>query len=121
MDSEDTKTHLFVVRIDFGEDNHDVATVYRDPDSLLDERLCMPAATLKGNFAFDRISLGNFDSLKDNTHEVDEIRVGTSFTAVTGQRSSKELRLAAYGSQKTQKWPEGHSNFADFAETGGYD
>ena len=106
LDNEDTKTHLFVVRIDFGEDNHDVVTVYRDPDSLLDERLCMPAATLKGNFAFDRISLGNFDSLKHNTHEIDEIRVGTSFTAVTGQRSSKELRLAADGSQKTEKCPD---------------
>jgi hypothetical protein len=62
----------------------------------------MPAATLVGNFAFDRISLGNFDSLKDNTHEVDEIRVGTSFTAVTGQRSLKEMQLAAHGVQQQE-------------------
>jgi hypothetical protein len=103
LSNEDTKTHLFVVRIDFGKDNRDTVTVYRDPDSLLDERLCMPAATLEGNFAFDRISLGLFDSLTDNTHEVDEIRVGTSFTAVTGQRSTKDFRLAVAGFQAHHK------------------
>jgi hypothetical protein len=34
-------------------------------------------------------------------HEVDEIRVGTSFTAVTGQRSRKELPLTDALSPKT--------------------
>ena len=39
-----------------------------------------------GNFAFDRISLGNFHGTK--IHEVDEIRVGTTFRAVTGRRGT---------------------------------
>lgn len=107
LGTEDTETHLFVVRIEFGADNRDVATVYRDPDSLLDEQQCAPTATLAGNFAFDRISLGNFDGLKGKTHEIDEIRVGTSFAAVTGQRSPKELQLAGYRFQKTQKRLQG--------------
>jgi FecR protein len=106
LGNEDTETHLFVVRIDFGEKDRDVATIYRDPDSLLDERLCMPAATLEGNFAFDRISLGVFESLRNNKHEIDEIRVGTSFTAVTGQRSSKELRLATQEIQPQGQRPQ---------------
>jgi FecR protein len=110
LGKEDTETHLFVVRIDFGEDDHDVVTVYRDPDSLLDESRCKPTAKLKGNFAFDRISMGNFDSLKGNTHEVDEIRVGTSFTAVTGQRSLKQVQLASSGSQKPEQRAQATAN-----------
>jgi hypothetical protein len=45
-----------------------------------------------GNFAFDRISLGNFNGTK--IHEVDEIRVGTTFRAVTGRRGRGPDRLA---------------------------
>jgi hypothetical protein len=48
-------------------------------------------AELTGNFAFDRISLGNFHGTK--VHEVDEIRVGTTFRAVTGRRSRGPDRL----------------------------
>jgi hypothetical protein len=81
------------VRIEFGAGNRDVATIYRDPESLIDEGRCKPTTTLRGNLAFDRISLANFDSLRGQVHEVDEIRVGTSFAAVTGQRSRKELPL----------------------------
>jgi hypothetical protein len=44
-----------------------------------------------GNFAFDRISLGNFHGTK--VHEVDEIRVGTTFRAVTGRRTRGPDRL----------------------------
>jgi hypothetical protein len=101
LGEEDTVAHLFVVRIEFGAGNRDVATIYRDPASLIDEERCEPTATLRGNLAFDRISLANFDSLRGQVHEVDEIRVGTSFTAVTGQRSRKELPLTDALTSKT--------------------
>ena len=78
-----------------------MATIYRDPESLIDEGRCSPTATLRGNLAFDRISLANFDSLRGQVHEVDEIRVGTSFMAVTGQRSRKELPLTDALTAKT--------------------
>lgn len=94
LGEEDTQAHLFVVRIDFGLGNHDQVTVYRDPISLLEEERCEASAVLTGNFAFDRISLGNFHGIKRKTHEVDEIRVGTSFAAVTGQQQSTVTRLA---------------------------
>ncbi len=93
LGNEDTQSHLLVIRIDFGKENRDLVTVYRDPESLLEERACTPIATLRGNFAFDRISLGNFNGTK--VHEVDEIRLGTSFPAVTGQRSPAPRPLAA--------------------------
>lgn len=81
---ENLDANLLVVRFDFGMSNRDVVTVYRNPESLLDEAACTEDAVLRGNFAFDRISLGNFDGSK--SHEVDEVRVGTAFRAVTGQR-----------------------------------
>jgi hypothetical protein len=101
LGEEDTVAHLIVVRIEFGGGNRDVATIYRDPESLIDEERCTATAKLKGNLAFDRISLANFDSLRGQVHEVDEIRVGTSFTAVTGQRSGKELPLTDALTSKT--------------------
>jgi len=91
LGEEDTEPHLIVIRIQFGTGDRDVATIYRDPESLLDEGRCTPTAVLKGNLAFDRISFANFDSLRGQVHEVDEIRVGTSFTAVTGQRNPKDM------------------------------
>jgi hypothetical protein len=36
-------------------------------------------------FAFDRVSLGNFEGTK--LHEIDEVRIGTDFRAVTGRRA----------------------------------
>jgi hypothetical protein len=57
----------------------------------VDENACKPDAELVGNFAFDRISLGNFNGTK--IHEVDEIRVGTTFRAVTGRRGRGPDRL----------------------------
>jgi len=106
LGEEDTVAHLFVVRIEFRDGDRDIATVYRDPESLLDESRCTPTATLEGNLAFDRISLANFDSRRGQVHEVDEIRVGTSFTAVTGQRSLKEVPLAAYPFGERAAWPQ---------------
>lgn len=88
LGSDDTETHFIVVRIEFGPQNQDVVTVYRDPTSLLDERKCVVSATLRGDFSFDRISLGNFNGVQKKTHEIDEIRLGTSFTAVTGRRAA---------------------------------
>ena len=54
-----------------------------NPESLRDEQACEADAVLRGNFAFDRISIASFDGSK--THEVDEVRVGTHFLAVTGR------------------------------------
>jgi hypothetical protein len=65
--------------------------VFRDPESLVNEEVCVADAELIGNFAFDRIGLGNFHGTK--VHEVDEIRVGTTFLAVTGRRSRGPDRL----------------------------
>jgi len=80
---EKTEANLFVIKISFGIDNQDVVKIYRNPVSLKDEKACQADAVLKGNFAFDRISMSNFHGSK--IHEVDEIRVGTHFLAVTGR------------------------------------
>jgi hypothetical protein len=94
LGAENTDTNFFVVRIEFRPDNQDLVTVFRNPSSLEDESQCVAAAELRGNFAFDRVSLANFEGSK--THEVDEIRVGTSFRAVTVERGRLEDPLATY-------------------------
>ncbi|HEX2475516.1 MAG TPA: FecR domain-containing protein [Lacipirellulaceae bacterium] len=91
LGEEDTNTNFFVVRITFGSLNRDRVEVFRNPESLVDEDACVADAELTGNFAFDRISLGNFHGSK--VHEVDEIRLGTTFRAVTGRRSRGPDRL----------------------------
>jgi hypothetical protein len=91
LGEEDTSTNFFVVRITFGSGNRDRVEVFRNPESLVDEDACVADAVLTGNFAFDRISLGNFHGTK--VHEVDEIRVGTTFRAVTGRRSRGPDRM----------------------------
>ena len=92
LGAENIDTNLIVVRIDYGEDDRDRAIVYRNPRSLVDEFKCRPAAELTGNFAFDRVSFGNFEG--DKVHEVDDLRIGTSFRVVTGQRSFLQAPLA---------------------------
>ncbi len=84
LGKENKETNFFVVRIAYGQGNRDRVEVFRNPKSLIDEDECKKNAELVGNFAFDRISLGNFNGTK--VHEVDEIRVGTTFRAVTGRR-----------------------------------
>lgn len=91
LGSENTNENLFVVKIAFGSNNRDTVEVFRNPVSLRDEQKCEPDAVLKGNFAFDRISLANFDGSK--IHEVDEIRIGTHFLAVTGRWGGERGRL----------------------------
>jgi hypothetical protein len=91
LGDEDTDPNFFVVRITFGAGNRDRAEVFRNPESLVDESACEPDAELMGNFAFDRISMGNFHGTK--VHEVDEVRVGTTFRAVTGRRGRGPDRL----------------------------
>jgi hypothetical protein len=91
LGTENTKANFIVVRITFGPGNRDRVEVLRNPESLVDEKACVVDAELMGNFAFDRISLGNFHGTK--VHEVDEIRVGTTFRAVTGRRSRGPDRL----------------------------
>jgi hypothetical protein len=91
LGEENTETNFFVVHITFGPGNRDRVRIFRNPESLVDENECILDAELVGNFAFDRISLGNFHGTK--VHEVDEIRVGTTFRAVTGRRSRGPDRL----------------------------
>lgn len=91
LGEENTDVNLFVVKITFGPGNRDRVEVFRNPKSLVDETGCVADAVLDGNFAFDRIGLGNFDGTK--IHELDEIRVGTTFLAVTGRRSRGPDRL----------------------------
>lgn len=95
LGQETTDTNFFVVRITFGVGNRDRVEVFRNPVSLVDENACKPNAVLDGNFAFDRISFGNFKGTK--VHEVDEIRVGTTFRAVTGRRGRGPDRLVPRG------------------------
>jgi hypothetical protein len=83
LGDETTEVNLFVIKMTFGIENRDLVEVYRNPESLRDESACEPDAVLRGNFAFDRISLANFDGRK--IHEADEIRVGSHFLAVTGR------------------------------------
>ena len=91
LGQETDKENFFVVKITFGTDDRDTVEVFRNPASLRDEQKCQADAVLKGNFAFDRISLANFDGSK--IHEVDEIRVGTHFLAVTGRWGGDRGRL----------------------------
>jgi hypothetical protein len=91
LGAENTDVNFFVVRMTFGEGNRDRVEVFRNPESLIDEKACIVDAELVGNFAFDRISLGNFHGTK--VHEVDEVRVGTTFRAVTGRRGRGPDRL----------------------------
>jgi len=91
LGKENTDANFFVIRMTYGAGNRDRVEVFRNPASLVDENACKPDAELVGNFAFDRISLGNFNGTK--IHEVDEIRVGTTFRAVTGRRGRGPDRL----------------------------
>lgn len=88
---ESDEPNFFVVKIAFGVGNRDTVEIYRNPTSLRDEKECEPDAVLRGNFAFDRISLANFDGSK--VHEIDELRVGTHFLAVTGRWGNNQGRL----------------------------
>ena len=91
LGKENTETNFIVVKIMFGPGNRDRVEVFRNPESLVTEEACVADAELFGNFAFDRISFANFHGTK--VHEVDEIRVGTTFLAVTGRRSRGPDRL----------------------------
>ena len=88
LGAENTETNFFVIRIEYGDEDYDTVTVYRNPTQLDDESRCVASATVRGNYAFDRLSLANFEGNK--THEVDEIRIGTSFRAVTQERGHLE-------------------------------
>jgi hypothetical protein len=87
LGEENTEENFFVVKITFGVENRDVVEIYRDPESLRDEQASTVDAVLRGNFAFDRISMASFHGAK--LHEVDEIHVGTHYLAVTGRWGGK--------------------------------
>jgi hypothetical protein len=59
LGNESTEVNFLVVKFSFGVDNGDAVEIFRNPASLRDEQACSIDAVLKGNFAFDRISLGN--------------------------------------------------------------
>lgn len=92
LGAENADVNFIVIKITFGVENRDVCEVFRNPESLRDEQACEANAVLRGNFAFDRISIADFDGTK--VHEVDEIRVGTHFLAVTGRWGNNQGRLA---------------------------
>lgn len=98
LGQETSDANFYVVKITFGVNNRDIAEIFRNPESLRDESACKADVVLKGNFTFDRISLGNFDGSK--FHELDEIRVGTHFLAVTGrwggERGGRMLRAITH-------------------------
>ncbi|MEM9186764.1 MAG: hypothetical protein AAGB00_09745 [Planctomycetota bacterium] len=100
LGEETRDANLFVIRIDFGVDDRDRVFVYRNPESLLDEGRCEADARLMGNFAFDRIGFGNFDGAK--RHEIDGVRIGTTFRAVTGQRDPSGV---FEGRVADKRWP----------------
>jgi hypothetical protein len=87
LGDENTEENFYVIKITFGVENRDVVEIYRNPESLRDEQACSIDAVLRGNFAFDRISLASFHGSK--IHEADEIHVGTHFLAVTGRWGGK--------------------------------
>jgi hypothetical protein len=87
LGDENTEENFYVIKITFGVENRDVVEIYRNPESLRDEQACSVDAVLRGNFAFDRISLASFHGSK--IHEADEIHVGTHFLAVTGRWGGK--------------------------------
>lgn len=103
---ENDDANFFVLRIDFGVGGDDKATVYRNPASLSDEGGCVPTAELSGYFAFDRVSLGNFEGSK--LHEIDEVRIGTDFRAVTRRSGSpwqREPESPDLASDRRNVWP----------------
>lgn len=91
LGAESDEPNFVVVKLTFGVNNRDTVEIYRNPTSLRDEKACRADAVLRGNFAFDRISIANFDGTK--IHEVDELRVGTHFLAVTGRWGNNQGRL----------------------------
>lgn len=108
---ETTDVNFIVVKIEFGPFNSDQVTVYRNPDSLLVEDVSLRDAVLQGNFAFDRISFGNFDGTKE--HGIDEIRIGTTYRAVTGLRDRGDERLTPSFALKRQQYPARQVEYKD--------
>ena len=91
LGEERSGVNFIVVRISYGTLNSDRVDVFRNPESLTSLGRQKPTATLYGNFAFDRISFGNFDGVKQ--HGIDEVRIGTTYRAVTGLRDRHDERL----------------------------
>ena len=73
--------NMYVLKFTFGSGNNDTLQVYRNPS--LGGQPQQPTATIHGDFAFDRISFAKVNG-PNNRHEIDEIRVGTTYRAVTG-------------------------------------
>jgi len=103
LGQEDTNANFFIIKISYGAGDRDTVEIFRNPASLDDEEQCVVDALLKGNFAFDRISLANFDGSK--TLEVDELCVGTHFLAVTGRWGGERGRLLRRFTQVTPSTP----------------
>ena len=81
LGAPDNNVNLYVLKFIFGNDDNDALQVFRNPS--LAGQPAQPTATLFGDFSFDRVSFVKVNG-PNNTHEVDEIRVGTTYHAVTG-------------------------------------
>ncbi len=101
LGEEPVKAAFFIVRFDFGDNNSDRVTIYRNPQSVVNEGQCTPEAEMFGNFAFDRISIGNFYGLK--SHKIDRLRVGTTFAAVTSQHLMPGSRAVTHSRKRQIK------------------
>lgn len=80
LDEENFDVNWIVVRVTFGEAGRGKAEVFRNPPPGAEESQLAPQAVLEGDFAFERVVIGNFNGLK--SHQVDEIRIGNSWEAV---------------------------------------
>jgi len=81
-----TTPNLIVVKFEFGNDNQDRASVYRNP-SLAGEP-AVPDAVLTGDFAFDRVTMANFSSVT-NVLSCDELRFAGTYRSALGLAVNK--------------------------------
>ena len=77
LGSATTEPTLIVLKIVFGANNVDEVFVFVNPDPNKESH---PLVYGKGNFAFDRIAIANFDG--DKSFRVDRVRIGTSYSSV---------------------------------------
>jgi hypothetical protein len=84
LGEETIEPAFIVLRISFGPGNQDEVSLFVNPKSLVNESECVADVVGQGNFAFDRIGIANFEG--DKFFQVDHIRLGTNFSAVTQSR-----------------------------------
>ncbi|MDQ8190527.1 hypothetical protein [Roseibacillus persicicus] len=73
----DAEEHLVVIRIDFGAADEDTLSIYLDPGET--EPASSDGTAIYTNLSFTRLGFGSFQT---SSHEVDEIRIGTTYSDV---------------------------------------